>query len=262
MKLSAILFLLIINVFFYSCNNQETKNKEDKPTSKTTAPQEQKSEADIVFKINGKPYYKKDVKNIDLTSALQDAVLYEGALLEGKDQDPVYLKLIERYKKNILLGRYKGEIIQNYLADKKQTKEDVKKYYEDNKSRFSTLDLTKISTKDKDTSDKIYQELKNGKTPDEIKSTFENVNLIKSSDVKKYNKEFNKLEAAEFTKPISENTFYNIYVIDTVDTKEFKIIKRTAAHQLINKSKQNALKEHADNIKKEKNIKVEIIKNK
>ena len=174
--------ILLGNLYLIGCNNQEKQDQtvNDQATTETNISDEKtESKGQVVFKVNGKPYFKEDLGNRDIQSVLQDAILYEAAILEGKDKDPVYLKQIEIYKKNVLLGRYKGEIIKKYLSTKKITDEDINKFYEDNKARFATLNLTKFSTQDKETADNIYKYLKDGKNPDEIKSIYSDIFTVK-----------------------------------------------------------------------------------
>lgn len=260
MKFLAFIMLFTVSIYSISCNNQDTATKNNNQTK--TATKDSQSDDKIVFKINGNPYYQSDIKGKNLTSALNDAVLYEAAILEGKDKDPKYVELVKKYKTNVLVGRYRGEIIQNYIQDNKPTEEDSKKYYEDNISQFTSLDLTKISTPEKETADKIYMELQNGNTQEQIKSSHEKVNITKIVNVNNYNKNFDKLAVGEFSKPVAERNFHNIYIIDDLSIREYKVAKKSIGYQLINQTKQNAVLQHIDNLKKDKKITIELLKDK
>lgn len=249
-------------MFMYSCNNQDkqetTNTSQENLQSNQSDKKADSNEREIVFKVNGKPYYKDQIGNQTIEYAKVDAILYEAAIQEGRDKDPEYVNLIERYKRNTLLGRFKGDIIKKYLETHQITDEELDKYYENNKAKFTILNLIKLSTKNKEIADKIYQDLGKGKSIEEIKSAYADLFTYNLDGAKNYNIHFSKLEPSEYTKPILEDEFYNIYVIDSLETMPLKAAKRSARYYLSNKLKGEALIDYTNTAKKEMGITVEM----
>lgn len=255
--------MLIFTLSLISCKNENNKIQENKQKSVKEESAE-KSDRQIAFQINDRPIYKDEIGNRHIYQVIDDEVLYEVALLNGDDQDPKVIELIKRYKKNLIVGRLKGNIIRDYMQNQnKISDEDIKGYYESNKSKYTILDLKQISCPNKEIADDIYNKLKGGHDINSILSSYngENIQISVNSirNNKEYNKYFPELNINEISQPISERDKFNIYQIIDVETMPYKRLSRRIKYHFLNEQKIKALEEYVNKAKQEHNIKIDIV---
>lgn len=270
-KLLSIFFILtILNT---SCGTEDkvVKEKQTKDTSTTqtkepeTRPAEKKSNNKLRLRINGRPVYTAKNIQIPQEALIRDEVLYETAILENKDTQPDFVELIERYKRNQLIGRLKRDIIQNFNATHKITDEGLKKYYEENINDYIYLDLIELKIPSEEIANDIHNKLSTDSniTTEQIVDIYKNENveivLIDLSNTRAFNNKFSKLEVGQFTKPEKVVTKYSIYMIEAVNKNELGKVKHIVLSNYKSSLKKKALDDYVADSIKNNNIKIEEI---
>jgi len=270
------LFMLVFSISACKNSEQDVKQSNQKQAQNATSGNSKEKTEEVAFRkkekteeialrINDRVVYKSDIGNRDINDVINDEIIYQTALIENKDKDPKVIQLIKRYKKNLIVGRYKGDIIKSYFKNYVADQDELTKYYEENKAKYTLLDLEQIIIKDKNLADKIHTKLKEGADMQALKNEYakdsNDVLVTKLPEIKKYNNLFTKLEVGEIGDPVHMGGNYNIFKIKAVTTAPFKQVKRIIKHTLVSLKRIEAIKEFTEKSKIDNNIKVEIVNN-
>lgn len=262
MRLFMSLILLVCVLSLYSCKNEDTKVQKnvEKNVEKDST---KKIDKVIAFTINDRPVYKNQLAGRDIDAAINDEILYEVALINGEDKNPKVIQLIDRYKHNLIVGRYKGNIIKSHIKSVEISEEDLKKYFDSNKSKYSRVDVRKISSENKEIAEDVYNKLKDGKDINSIVESYSKDNVqIEVTNItnnRKYNDYFTEFKVNEISNLQSERNKFNIYQITDVHILSFSRAKRNIRYHFVNEQKASAIQQELEKAKKEHNFIIEII---
>lgn len=257
------LFLVVVSFGVSSC---EKENATPTQSPDKMATQIQKSDIDhtkIVAKVNGRPIYQDDLKGITLDDAIADEILYERGLKQGLDQK--FQKQIEDFKKRIVLDDMKKQL--SYTIPKQTvSSEEIEKYYHENKSHYAYLRVKQISVDNKKVAEEIYKKLKEGEDIDKIKSAYASKNkakvLVSESNVgKAYNRYFDNYALNSVSEIIPYGNDYKILKIVEVKVVPLSNVRVQASikSNLKAQKEKQIVQDIAEKIKKEDNVKVEMI---
>jgi len=262
--LGCLIFLALIVVGCNSENNTKSQSPVDN-TSKTEnsdLSSKTKPEGILRFQINGRPVYTKGKSNVNLEALIRDEVIYETSIIQGKDIDPQIIQKVERYKRNLLIGQAKRDIIQNFMSAHKITDEEVKEYYDSNKSKYTYLDLIEIKTPTEESSTAIYNQLLSNKNKpieeivDEYKAKNIDITIIDLTNTRIYNNKFKKLKKGQITEPVEVNRRYSIYKIESVRIMTLGSMKNIILANYKSSLKKKSLDEYVEKSIAENNIKI------
>lgn len=262
----------IIALLNTSCGNEDKSIKEnttDDTTSKQNTEPQTKPKPDrttnnkLQFKINGRPVYTPKNSNTPMEALIRDEVLYESSLVEKRDQDPKFVNQIERYKRNLLIGQLKRDIIQKFNSTYKITDEELDKYYNENINQYTYLDLIDIRCPSEQIANDIYKELSGNTniTIEEITDRYKRENIdivvVDLSNTRAFNNKFDKLEIGQFTKPEKVVTKYSIYRIEKAFINSIGKVKPIILSNYKSILKKKALDDYVSDSIKNNNIKIE-----
>jgi len=257
------IFIILLLLFSVSCQN--SKDTEPTDTKKETDAKEQPSTTSkkVAFYINDRPVYENKFVNQSIKQAINDEIIYEGALIDKVDSDPAILTKVAEFKRNLIIGTVKGKVIRDYLDSKEFTDEDFTKYYEDNKYKYTSLDLLEISSTDKIAIADLRSKLSKGQDFEQLSSEIKNSGInIKNRQIKntkKYNLYFTNLEIGSISKPYEQRNIHYIFQITKNNPQPYKYIKSKVKFNLLSSTRGNAVTEYVKKLKAEHNIKVKMV---
>jgi len=253
---TCVLLIMIAFTLIVSCDRQESKQTKEPGTENA------KTQGKVAFKINGRPVYKDEMSVRDINAAINDEILYEDALMKGVDKEARVEKTLKIYRRNFIVGIMKKKIIDDFLENYQLSDEEINKYYEENKNKYSIIDVNKLLIQDKSKAEEIHNKLVNGEAIDDIVIEYKapNTEIIvqKIFNTRRYNDLFDSLEVGKISKPVDEQDNTLIYVILKADIKSLDSMKNKIQYSLLNKQKNKAIADYIEKTKKENNIKVEM----
>ncbi len=244
------------------CSKEKNEQSNEETTTSSQAEKSDDKKSKVAFYVNSRPVYKNHIKNKTIDNAIIDEIIYEKAFIDGMDKQQEIVDKVEFYKKNLLIGRVKSNIVKQTITESNITDEQVKKYYKDNISNYTDLDLKQLIFQDEATAQQAYQQLNSKYLVNDIIQNFknENINILTNNikNSKKYNKLFESLEVGKFTTPQKSAGTYSVYIIENIHTKKLKNIKRIVKFKLLQTLKEDAITSYANKVKGEHNIEVKM----
>lgn len=297
-KASTIIIFLVMAVFLTSCsssknivakvNNQDITSKEFTDTFNMVKNQ-----------IKSNPQYNKDVWNKDYNGKklidavkenVMDNLIMEKILLKqaqkqnitasSKEIDDEYNKeklankdiTKEEAKNNLLINK----LIDSWTKDVKISDEDIKKYYESNKSQFEVVKASHILVADEKTANEIYNKLMQGADFAQMAKQYsidtstkdkggELGEFPRGTMVQEFDNAVFNLKAGEISKPVKTQFGYHIIKSEGITVKSLDDVKDYIKQNLedskkkeIFDTKYNELKKDAKIEKFPQNIKVTV----
>lgn len=236
-----------------SADTGETEAKTEKATKKT-------GDNKVVATVNGNPIYEKDLRG---NKTLDDVIMNEIFYLEGLDRglDKKFEKQVNNYKKRIITSSVRKQMI-NKISDPEVTEEEMKEYYENNKSKYTHLTVKQLSVEDEDTAKEIRKKLLDGKTVDDITKEYQDgdtvVTVRENRLPTNLNNRFDKMETGAVSEVVKGKRGYDVMVITQVQSIPFQKAKPAIRHNVIGTKRGEAMQREADKIKEELGIEVEI----
>lgn len=268
MKSKAIILTLLISFCLVACNqqsaeNENLENNEQTSTNSESTKSQKKGEV-VVATVNDSKILKSDIdpdKEDSLERAILNEVLYHAAIKEGVDKK--FEEKIERYKKN-LLASYMTSNFLNGFEVKKLDEYDVEKYYNDNISNYTILQLGVITANTEELANEIHKGMIEGNTFVESKKKYKGNKNVKFR-VKKENLKSKHVKNIEARKGFISNVVagkdkFKIYKVLNLKKIEFKRVKNAIRSSLLSQEKHQALLNYTDELKKKHNISVEVKK--
>ena len=256
-----ILIILLSVVVFTGCQDKKSDQaiEQNQTTVDSTKTQDK---GKLLFTINGRAVYEKDARINNISSAVNDEILYESAIMEGIDKDPSVLRSLKFHKRNVYLGLLKRKIIQSYLETHQVTMEEVEQHYNNNLSKYTILDLIVITAPDLETAQSIKTNLTKGASlesiTDKYKKSEDKIKVKKFKNSKSFNDKFDKFEVGLISDPIDQKSKFKIVKITKVNTAPLDIVSKTIRYELANKLKFKAVQEHIEKLKSDNRIKIEM----
>lgn len=268
MKYNAIILTLIMSFCFISCDqgNNEKKSIEDDPTVSTNSENIESNNTDdkVAATVNDSKILKSEIdpsKDDSLERAILDEVLYHAALKEGVDKK--FEEKIQRYRKSLLASYMTTNFFESYETENLD-EYDIEKYYNDNISNYTILQLGIIIADSEELANQIHQEMMNGDTFVEAKEKHKKNKSVKFR-VKKENLKANNLKEIEPRKgfiskviPAKDKDKFRIYKVLNIKKIEFDKVKNAIRSSLYSQERHKALIDYSDELKKKYNISVQI----
>ncbi|MEM4658490.1 MAG: peptidyl-prolyl cis-trans isomerase [Candidatus Methanosuratincola sp.] len=259
------LMLILALATSYGCKRQEKTGESRQGAPQATAPAKQEGEASsdgkkIVARINGKPIYKEDLDRYSIPEYINDLILYEEGIRQGIDKE--FEKQVENYKKRLVINRLKADVMTK-VQDQKVSDKEIEDYYTKNKDRYVYLSVEEITTGDKAVADEIHKRAVAGEELRDIAEKYKKegtpVRYASMRLTTKFNMFFPKKEKGAVTGVIHVKDKYTILKI--VDVRELPLdkVKSSIESTIIAGRRFQALNDFIEKLKREQNIKVEIL---
>jgi hypothetical protein len=257
------LLLLIVSINV-SCTKSEKKEETKKDASKaeitSTDKQENGTGKKVVARVNGNPIYEEDLKGRRLKMAINEEVLYQEALKQGLDKQ--LQGEIDTYKRRVLIETVQKELLRGLPKAPKVevTDEEIEKYYRKHSNRYRFISLKEISVSDRSTAEEVRKKLLAGEDPIKIQSEMREKVIMKDLNFGRRHKDkFDKIEIGSVTEVIEDGNQFKILQITDVRQIPQEKVSNAIKHIIIARKKGKALQEKIEELKKENNIKVEIL---
>jgi len=258
--LNAILILAVF-ILFPGCKDNQSKQPADSQQANEQSADTTQPQSKIAFKINGRPVYDDEMSSRNINEAINDEIIYEAALIKGVDKEPRVEKTLRIYRRNLITGVMKKELIDDAMENYKVSDEDINKYYEENKDKFTVIDADKLIIQDKSKADEVYSKLAGGEAIEDVITEYKTANseIIQQKlyNDKRLVKEFDSLEVGQISKPIDQQNNAVIYVITKLEIMPLDKLKKQITYTLMNKHKYEAITDFIEKAKTEDKITVE-----
>ncbi len=256
-------FLALVILVSLGCEKQE-KKEETTPTKETPAKQAAQTSTPgrIVARVNGKPIYEKDLGGRPLEYVIADEVIYQEGLKRGLDKklEPQ----IEQYKRGLIVTTIKNEIISSLPKGGEVTDKEIEDYYNENESRFTHLRVKEIILKDKNLAEEAHKRAMSGEDLEKIASDLsaksgENIPVKELVFGVRYNELFKGKSVGSVSDVIQEGNEFK--VIKLIEVIKIPLAKSSESikYLVLAKRRDDAIREFANKVSKEDNIKVEIL---
>jgi foldase protein PrsA len=247
--------------------NEEKPAKEEKTTSQTkerTTSEVKEEGKTVVAYVNGRPIYKEDLRGRSLQDAIDLEILYEEGLRRGLDKE--LEDKIENFKKRLIVTTLQREILKNVKVNPSEiTDKEIEEYYNQNKDKYRYLVIKEIVTDDKSIAEEIQKRALQGEDFEKIASEYsqagKNVTVRDVRNPRKYSKVFSGNEIGSISQIIQEGNEFKILKLVNVREIPLSRAKQAIKYNLVARKKADAIHEFAEKVKKEHNIKVEILEN-
>ncbi|WP_348771601.1 peptidylprolyl isomerase [Aceticella autotrophica] len=286
-KASTIIIFLVIAVFLTSCssgknivakvNNQDITSKEFTDTFNM-----------VKNRIKSNPQYNKDVWNKDYNGKklidavkenVMDNLIMEKILLKqaqkqnitasSKEIDDEYNKeklankdiTKEEAKNNLLINK----LIDGWTKDVKISDEEIKKYYESNKSQFEVVKASHILVADEKTANEIYNKLMQGADFAQMAKQYsidtstkdkggELGEFPRGTMVQEFDNAVFNLKAGEISKPVKTQFGYHIIKSEGITVKSLDDVKDYIKQNLEDSKKREIFDTKYNELKKDAKI--------
>lgn len=254
-----IVLVALMTLITFGC---KLSDKEE--SGKGTVSESEKNETvknEVVARVDGNPIYKGDLHGRPLESAITDQILYEEGLRQGLDKK--YAKKVEDYKKNMIIGIVKSQILLKNAKNYKITQADIDEYVDQNRNKYRNLKLKKITAPDKNVAEEIQKRALEGQDFDKIASDYSNSNVevtvTEIGPTNEYNDMFDEIAVGKLSGIRQYADRFQIFRIIEVSDKLSASQRRKITFELANRRKGETLTNAVEEIKKKDNIKVEIV---
>lgn len=255
-------FIVLFVLFTWGCGKSEKKTEEPKDLSPTNQTAQTNMPDRVVARINGRPIYEKDLDGRPLEYVITDEILYEEGLKRGLDK-----KLeprIEQYKKSLIVNAIKNEISGKLPKDEEVSDKEIEDYYKENESRFTHMRVKEMIFDDKGLAEEAHERAIKGEDFEKIASDL-STKSGKNIPVKdlvfgvRYNDIFKGKDVGSVSDVIQEGNEFK--VVKLVEMRKIPIFKARSSikYLILAKKKNDALRDYAEKLSKEDNIKVEIL---
>lgn len=268
-------FVMLIStsalILFAGCKAEQQKKEITKEENKTVLSQEQSTLQDkdsktVVARINGRPIYKEEIGDEPLQRVIDEEILYEIGLKQGLDKNKKLEEQVERYKKRLIINAVRAEIFNNIgKEESKVSDEEIEKYYRENENRYRYLSLKAIVTNDREIAEEIHKRALKGEDFEKIVSDYsksgKEVTLRELGFTRKYNDLFKGNDIGSVSNIIQEGNRFVILKVTDVRQLELQRVKPAIRATIAAQKRGKALHDYIEKLKKENNIKVEILGN-
>ncbi|MEM4407339.1 MAG: peptidyl-prolyl cis-trans isomerase [Candidatus Caldarchaeum sp.] len=259
------LMLILALATSYGCKRQEKMDETKNSAPQATVPAKQEGEATsngkkVVARINGKPIYQEDLDRYSVSEYINDLILYEEGVRRGIDKE--LEKQVEHYKKRLVINRLKSEIMEK-VPNQEVTDKEIEDYYNKNKDRYVYLSVEEITTSDKAIAEEIHKRAVAGEELRDIAEKYKKEGTpVRYANIRlttKFNMFFPKKEKGAVTGVINVKDKYTMLKITDVRELPLDRVKSSIASTIIAGRRFSALNDFIEKLKKEQNIKIEIL---
>jgi predicted CopG family antitoxin len=254
------LLALIILVSSGCGKSEKTEKPKEVTSTKQTA--QTNTPGRIVARVNGKPIYEKDLGGRPLEYVIADEVIYQEGLKRGLDKklEPQ----IEQYKRGLIVTTIKNEIISSLPKGGEVTDKEIEDYYNENESRFTHLRVKEVILRDKNLAEEAHKRAMSGEDLEKIASDLsaksgENIPVKELVFGVRYNELFKGKSVGSVSDVIQEGNEFK--VIKLIEVIKIPLAKSSESikYLVLAKRRDDAIREFANKVSKEDNIKVEIL---
>jgi predicted CopG family antitoxin len=259
------LFPLLALIILVSLGCEKREKKEETTPTKE-APTKQTAQTNtpdrIVARVNGKPIYEKDLGGKPLENIVADEVIYEEGLKRGLDKK--LESQIEEYKRGLIVSTLKSEIINSLPKGGEVTDKEIEDYYKENESKFTHMRVKQMTFEDKSLAEEAHKRAMSGEDFEKIASDLSaksggNIPVKDLVFGVRYNELFKGKDVGSVSDVIQEGNEFK--VIKLVEVIKIPLAKSSESikYLVLAKRREDAIREFANKVSKEDNIKVEIL---
>ncbi len=201
-----------------------------------------------------------DKERRDLTGKSDD-ILYKEGLKRGLDKK--FESMLGRYKKGLIVDKLKTDILSSATPKENRqiSNKEVGNYYNENQMIFTYQHVKGVSAADKNIAEEIHKRALGGESLEKIASDYpgKNVAVTDWGLSKKYNDIFVEKSIGSVSDIIQEGGKFT--VLKLYDTRKLPLskVQGTIMYNILAKRRGYALQQFVEQLKKENNIKVEIL---
>ena len=245
-------FLALLIVFAWGCGKSE---KEETQKSETTTDQ------NIVARVNGRPIYMSDLKGKALKDVIDYEILYEVGLKQGLDKK--FEREIEGYKKKLIVNALQKDIRANMPKEEEISEQEIEEYYKQNQDKYKIMSFQKIVVREQNLANEIQKRALAGEDFEKIASDYSksgtDVKVLDMRFSREYNKLFSGKEIGSVSEVIQQGDKFEIIKLTQVRDIPLARAKQSMKFALKATKNNQAIHDYAEKLKKENNIKVEIL---
>lgn len=273
-----IMLVILLSAALCACSQKQTDRKVEKGDVLAKVGTVSISQGDFYNDLKSLPDYARQMfegetgKEKFLDEIVKKEILYQQALKEGLDKDPIFSKKVEDFKKLTLVSELLEKEI---MAKAKVSDGDVKDYYSKHKQDFAATSQIKAShilVKTQAEAEKVLARLKKG---EKFEAVAKEVSIDKPSAanggelgyfsrgqmVPEFERAAVGLKAGEISNPVK--TPFGFHIIKVTDKKigpviEFDKVRDIIFQRLSGEKQKQAFDNYLTELKK--NVKVEINK--
>ncbi len=196
--------------------------------------------------------------------AIPKDFLYEEAVRVGLDKDEKIIDDVNKFRRNLVTYEYKNKLVPDLSALDDINQEDINKFYEDNRLKFTKYDLEFLSLNDKGVADELDKRAKAG---EDLKNLYSQYNA-KYPDAKIiyrklfYNTKYANLlvgkQVGTVSDILNEDDNYKILKLKNIRVEPVSRVQGRIKNYLLIQKKDRKLREIANSVAKKNNIEVEI----
>jgi hypothetical protein len=236
-------------------------NQTEMSAGESKDPTEPEETGDVVARVNGTPIYKDDANDKTLQFAIAEEIIYQAGIKQGVDKE--YEDKIKEFEKRVIIDATKEKIIENTGPSKDISEEEIERYYELNKDKYTHTRISEISFPDAYIGEEIRKKAMEGEELQAIAASYPDV-AVNVVDLG-YNKqlavtEFDKNEVGAVSEVVQKpnGTFR---VLKIVEVKEIPLSasRKSIKFALESIRKKEAIENYASKFASENNIEIEIV---
>jgi PPIC-type PPIASE domain len=254
--------LALIILVSLGCGKSEKKTEKPKEVASSSQTAQTNAPDRIIARVNGKPIYEKDLGGRPLEYLITDEILYQDGLKSGLDK-----KLeprIEQFKKSLIVNAMKNEIVNKLPKDEEVSDKEIEDYYKANESRYTHMHVKEMTLEDKSLAEEAHKRALSGEDLEKIASDL-SAKSGKSIPVKdlvygvRYNEIFRGKNPGSVSDVIQEGNEFK--VVKLVEVRKIPLLRagQSIKYLVLAKKKNDAMRDYAEKLSKEDNIKVEIL---
>ena len=267
MRKKLILYTLLAIAFLtYSCKQLEKKEVKPSPPPDVKTPTSevtQTREKQVVFRINGAPIYKEDLKGIPFKKAIMNEIFYQEGLRNGIDKN--IEDKVEEYKRSLVIGKVTTEYLKAQPKLEEVTDEEMVDYYNKNIMKFQNLRIQEISVTDQKLAGEIRDRALTGEDLSKIASELSlptRIINVNPDELTKNNKNmFKVIEKGFVSEVVKDGNEFKVLRIQDIKNYPLEKIQKSLTYIVIAHKKSQALLDYQDQLVKQNNINLEVLAN-
>ncbi len=262
------LYLLFIFVALIGCNQsdsnttteQESTQSQTQNNDNSTAEPEPERTGKVLARVNGTPIYEDDLNGRNLEFVITEEIIYQAGIKQGIDKE--YRSRVRNFERNLVIEGTKAKILENAEPTKKISDEDIQKYYDLNKDRYTYVRIHEVSFPDVNLGKEIKEKVEKGEDLQEIANGYTDI-AVTVTDIgfnKMMAKKFDNREVGSVSEVIQKpnGTFSVLKIVDVKDIP-LNSSKKSIRHVLESVEKGQMFENYANTVAKENGMEIEII---
>jgi len=265
------LSILFAFLFIIGCGQSDSNNNSDSDETATTEQNQAESGTEnadasaeservgkVLARVNGTPIYEDDLNGKDLDFIITEEVIYQAGLKQGIDKQ--YEDQVRDYERMLVIKGTKEKMLENMGPTKDISDEEIERYYELNKDKYSHVRIYEISFPDVNMGEEIKEKVSHGEDLQEIAVSYTDipVNVADLGYNRKLAQQFKDKEVGAVSEVIQkENGTFAVMKIVEIKEIPFSASKNSIRHILEARRKGEMYENNANRLAEENGITIE-----